>query len=212
MFNKNGFKTIGDNIYVYNNFVTEQECNQILSLIKTFQEDKWMGRFSIDGEGHKWYDFSVDLLVPIKKRIENILDDKIYLGDNLSIIRMLKGQSWGLHSDDHDYKEIVKASKNLKEGEEFELRQNIVMGLILYFNEFEGGDLYYPIQNVGYQPKKGDLVIHGPDKNCQHKVNKLISDVRYSHSNHLYEIIKVPKGTPGEPAHYFNESDIDNVI
>jgi hypothetical protein len=199
MFNKDGFKVLGDDIYVYNNFVTEKECNEILSLVKTFKEEKWIGRFSTSGEGHKWYDQSIDLLIPIKKRIENLLNNEVYLGHNLSIVRMVKGNNWVLHSDNHDFKEIIEASKKLKENEEFELRENVVMGLILYFNDFEGGDLYYPIQNVNYQPKKGDLVIHDAGTKCQHGVNELLSDVRYSHSNHLYILVKVPKGTAGKP-------------
>lgn len=199
MFNKEGFKVLGEDIYVYNNFVTEEECNEILSLIETFKEEKWIGRFYTNGEGHKWYDQDIDLLIPIKKRIENLLNDEVYLGHNLSIVRMVKGNNWGLHSDNHDFKEIIEASKNLKENEEFELRENVVMGLIFYFNDFEGGYVYYPTQKIEYQPKKGDLIIHGAGKNCLHGVAELKSDVRYSHSNHFYTIVKVPKGTVGQP-------------
>jgi hypothetical protein len=158
-----------------------------------------VGRFYTTDEGHKWYDQQIGLLVPIKKRIEKLLDNDVYLGDNLSIVRMLKGQFWGLHSDNHDFKEIEKASKNLKEDEDFELRQNVVMGLILYFNQFEGGNLYYPFQKINYQPQKGDLVIHDAGFKCEHGVTKLISNVRYSHSNHLYKLVKVPVGSAKQP-------------
>lgn len=194
MFNTDAFEKIGDDIYVYHNFVTEEECNELVSLASSLPEDKWMGRFNTDGEGHKWSDVSVDQLIPIHERIKSLLNDSIYLGSNLSIIRMKKGATWGLHSDNHDFLELRKKSESLKDDQEFELAPNNVVGLVLYFNEFQGGCLYYPAQGVEYQPKKGDLVMHSSEEHCLHGVNELKSDVRYSHSNNLFNLIKIPKG------------------
>jgi hypothetical protein len=194
MFNKDGFEKLGDDIYVYHNFVTEEECNSILDIAVSLSEDQWVGRFSTAGEGHKTSNRSIDQLVPIKKRLSDKLEDGIHLAENISIVRMKKGATWGLHSDNHDFLDIINASKNYVEGEEYTLEKNNIWGLVMYFNDFDGGCLFYPNQGIEYQPKKGDLVIHSSEEHCLHGVNELKSDVRYSHSNNLFNYIKVPKG------------------
>ena len=62
----------------------------------------------------------------------------------------------------------------------------------LYFNNFEGGELYYPNQNIIYKPKAGELVIHGSHDECAHGVKPVKSEVRYSYSNSIRKIVKVP--------------------
>lgn len=194
MFNKDGFNKIGEDIYVYHNFVTEDECNFILHIAKSFSENEWFGRFNTSQEGHKTSIIGIDCILQVKKRLLNRLEKGIYLSDNSSVVRMQKGATWGLHSDNHDFLEVRKKNEQYKDGDEFTLEQNNLWGLVMYFNEFEGGDLYYPNQNKSYQPKKGDLVIHSSEEHCLHGVNELKSDVRYSHSCSLFSLIKVPKG------------------
>ena len=107
---------------------------------------------------------------------------------------MKKGAKWGLHSDNHDFLELRRQSESLQEDDPFDLAPNNIVGLVLYFNDFEGGRLHYPEQNLEYQPKKGDLVMHSSEEHCLHGVSELISDVRYSHSNNLFNLIRIPKG------------------
>jgi hypothetical protein len=194
MFNKDGFEKIGEDIYVYHNFVTEEECNYIVDIAKSLTEEEWVGRFNTTGEGHKTSNRSIDHLIPIKKRLSDKLEEGIYLAENISIVRMRKGATWGLHSDNHDFLDLIAASKLYTEGQEYTLEKNNIWGLVMYFNDFDGGRLFYPNQGIEYQPKKGDLVIHSSEEHCLHGVDELKSDVRYSHSNNLFNYIKVPKG------------------
>jgi hypothetical protein len=194
MFNKDGFEKIGEDIYVYHNFVTEEECDSILDIAKSLTEEEWVGRFNTTGEGHKTSNRSIDQLVPIKKRLSDKLEEGIYLAENISIVRMRKGATWGLHSDNHDFLDLIAASKLYTEGQEYTLEKNNIWGLVMYFNDFDGGRLFYPNQGIEYQPKRGDLVIHSSEEHCLHGVDELKSDVRYSHSNNLFNYIKVPKG------------------
>jgi hypothetical protein len=193
MFDKTNFEKLGEDIYVYHNFVTEEECNFILDIAKSFTEEEWNGRFNTTGEGHKIANKSIESLVPIKKRLSDKLEKEIYLGENLSIIKMTKGDTWPLHSDNNDFLDLRNASKLYVEGQEYKLEKNNIWGLIMYFNDFDGGCLFYPNQGLEYQPKKGDLVIHSSEEHCLHGVSELKSDVRYSHSNNLFNYIKVPK-------------------
>jgi hypothetical protein len=179
---------------VYHNFVTEEECNSIVDIAKSLTEEEWVGRFNTTGEGHKTSNRSIDHLIPIKKRLSDKLEEGIYLAENISIVRMRKGATWGLHSDNHDFLDLIAASKLYTEGQEYTLEKNNIWGLVMYFNDFDGGRLFYPNQGIEYQPKRGDLVIHSSEEHCLHGVDELKSDVRYSHSNNLFNYIKVPKG------------------
>lgn len=194
MFNKEGFEKLGEDIYVYHNFVTEDECNNLVKIAESVEEHDWHGRFNTSGEGHKWSNRSIDELIPIHNRIKSLLHEGISLGTNQTIVRMKTGATWGLHSDNHDFLKLREASRALKDGEEFDLYPNNVVGIVAYFNDFSGGCLNYPNQGITYQPKKGDLVMHSSEENCLHEVTKLISEVRYSHSNNLFTYIKAPKG------------------
>jgi hypothetical protein len=93
--------------------------------------------------------------------------------------------------------EIAKMRKmmGLKEGEDFDIAENSIAGLIMYLNDFEGGEIYYSNQDVTYYPKAGDLVIHSSQEHCRHQVQEVKSDIRYSHSSHLFNLIPVPKGS-----------------
>lgn len=192
MFNKDGFEKLGEDIYVYHNFATDEECDEIVRLAEGLLEESWKGNPS--PTEHKVNGINTDTLPAIQKRIQSRLDSGIDLHINNGVVRMLKGSSWGLHSDNHDFLEIRESSKRLKDEDDFDLAKNNVMGIILYFNDFEGACLNYPDQDITYQPQKGDLVIHSSEEHCKHRVTELISEVRYSHSNNLFEYIKVPKG------------------
>jgi len=70
-------------------------------------------------------------------------------------------------------------------------------GLVAYFGDFEGGEIFYPNLNPDgskkttnfdgpcfeYKPNKGDVVIHGAFSDYAHGVREVKSGVRYAYSN-----------------------------
>jgi hypothetical protein len=191
MFNKDGFKKIGEDIYVYENFVSKSDCEDILEEIKKIKEDEW---FNLSSELHSVSKQKLEKIKLIREKIESILEKDYFVGFNTNPVRMKAGAVWGEHSDDADFKDIVEASKQYKSEEDFDLADNTQLGLIVYFNDFEGGEVYYPNQNIEYAPKSGDLLIHSAFEHCTHGVKEVISGTRYSYSNHIFNQIKVPKG------------------
>lgn len=189
MLNLKNAEVISENIYVYHNFVTEEECKNILDRIQGLEDSAWVGD---ERAGHK-RTISIDTIAKIRDRVQELLDDGYFVGSNVNPIRMLKGSTWGLHTDEHDFLDVKEAMSLYKEGDPFNLEQLNVAGMILYFNEFDGGSLTYPNKNIEYHPQKGDLVIHGAGEDCLHGVTELLSEVRYTHSNHIYTMVKVPK-------------------
>ena len=81
-------------------------------------------------------------LKKINKKLQELLDSDVYLNTSLSPTRMKRGLIGTHHSDDFQFLNIIEANKNLKEEEEFELVRNNIAGLIMYFNDFEGGELH----------------------------------------------------------------------
>jgi hypothetical protein len=194
MFNKGAFINLGEDIYVYPNFVSENDCKEIIEEIESIPEEKWVGQFNEGLQGNERTLIWINKIIPVHEKIKSLLDENVYLSGGLAAIRMKLGTEGPHHSDNFEFLEIREASNQLKPGEDFDLAKNNIAGLIVYFNDFEGGEIYYSNQDVTYAPKAGDLVIHSSEDHCKHQVKKLKSEIRYSHSNNLFDYIKVPKG------------------
>jgi hypothetical protein len=194
MLDLNGSIKLGEDIYVYPNFISAQERIEILKDIESIPEEKWVGHFNEGSQGAETAHMSIDKFIPISKRLSDMLDSGVYLGNSLAATRMKKGWVGPHHTDNFDFLDVIKASQNLKEGEDFDTAENSIAGLIMYLNDFEGGEIYYSNQDVTYYPKAGDLVIHSSQEHCRHQVQEVKSDIRYSHSSHLFNLVRVPKG------------------
>ena len=193
MLNLENSITLGKDIYVFHNFISKEECLNIIKEINSIPESKWEGRFNEGGQGYEVAHSPMSQIEDLRNRLIAILDKDVNLGSSSVPTRMKKGYVGTHHSDNSDFLKVVEASKYLKNGEEFYMKENSLAGLIMYFNEFEGGEIYYSNQDICYYPKAGDLVIHSSQEHCKHQVKEVKSEIRYSHSNHLYNLIKVPK-------------------
>jgi hypothetical protein len=193
MFNNiKGFEKIGEDIFVYKNFVSVSELNTIQNVILNLTEEQWNNGLP----GDHWLCNKISnpnkTLNFIRERIISFLPEGYFLGNGKSFVKLFKGDSWGPHADAHDFYDIRKKAAQLKENEPYQLADNEKWGLVVYFNDFEGGSLYYPNQNIEYKPNAGDLVIHSAEEHCLHGVKPVLSEIRYSHSNHIFDKIKVP--------------------
>ena len=79
-------------------------------------------------------------------------------------------------------------------------------GLVAYFGDFEGGEIYYPMINpdgskkdvpggdvLTYKPQRGDVVIHGAFDTHTHGVRPVTSGTRYAYANFVLK----PEMNPG---------------
>jgi hypothetical protein len=191
MINITNFKQLGDDIYVYNNFVSQQELKEIQGYAKSLSENDWYEQ----EPNIKWMirTDNTNVLNSIRNKIVSLVSGDLVVGSSTAIIKMKKGYSWRIHQDDYDFKDVINKSKSYVEGQPFELVDISKYGLVAYLNEFDGGEIYYPKQNIEYKPFAGDLVIHGSDEKCQHGVKEVLSEFRLSYSNHISTKIKVPK-------------------
>lgn len=179
------FKKIADGIFVYNNFISEEDCNNIVEFAKKVPDNLWFER--------DWYRATkkqMKCLMPLHLQVKSILKKDFYLGENLSIVKFLEGQTWNLHKDNHDSVHLLKANLNIKKNEPTYPAEYTTHGVIFYFNDYDGAEISYPEIGIKYKPKKGDMLIHESD--IQHEVLPLKSNIRYTHSNKIFVYIDVP--------------------
>jgi hypothetical protein len=185
----NNFEKIGEEIYVYKNFLSEKECNNIVNVLEAMPEEEWV--FDRPEIKHKRTE-PLEEILNVRSKLNKLIPEGLFLGMASTATRLVTGDSWGEHSDVHDFAEIDKIANSYIEGMPYVEKELSVYGTVVYFNEFEGGQIYYPTQNIVYAPKPGDLVIHSSAPLCLHGVKPVISEKRYSYSNHIYKNIKVP--------------------
>lgn len=90
-----------------------------------------------------------------------------------TIVRWLPGQFQNPHAD-----------KELHEGPDAGTPNDFPhydLSSLFYLNEdYEGGELYFPLQNVKFKPKKGAAYFFPGDKNYIHGVTEIKSGIRYT--------------------------------
>lgn len=185
--NVNEFKQISDGIWVYKNFVSDKECDLITESASKVPEHMWFER--------DWYKSTkkqINELIPIHKKINSILQKDFNIGENFSVVKFIKGQTWYVHKDNFDSLHILESNLNIKEGDSVYPAEYTTHGVILYFNDHEGAEIYYPEIGIRYKPEKGDMLVHRSD--IAHEVLTLKSDIRYSHSNKIFIYLDAPLG------------------
>jgi hypothetical protein len=193
MFNKDNFKQIGVDIYVYPNFMSPEESDSVTSYLDSLgPEDYWQPhaekRFKVKEEK------GVKSLEEIRSRIKSLLHEGYHVGTNTHPHKLLKGTKRYPHSDKEEFVEASIASSLYVDGDEFDYADCMDMGMYLFFNDFEGGEFYYDAQDITYKPSKGDLIFHSPEDHCKHSTKEVLSEKYYAWPNHIYHMIKVPKG------------------
>lgn len=180
-----------DDAFLIENFIDQDKFLHIQDMLLKFNDSDWTG-----ADESPYFKGRVTFPLPegqwIREKIQEVVKEEYIVGHTSSFMRMLKGGFHGAHSDNADFIEKRKASSMLKENEPYEIVDDTRWGIVMYFNEFEGGSLRYTKQNVLYHPKPNDFVIHSAEDHCEHEVTELKSEIRLSHANYLYQNIKVP--------------------
>jgi hypothetical protein len=187
-----GFEKIGEEIYVYKNFLSQEEILKYKSLIDSHVENNLWEQ----GVVGSFFENKITKEIPefqeIRLKAISLFEPDYKFGPSLSATCLRNGDEWGVHFDAHDFIKIREKSATLKDGDPYIMVDDSKYGTVIYFNEFEGGDLYYPEQNISYHPKPGEMVLHSSEEFCKHGVSKVISGPRYGFSGHLSQLIKFP--------------------
>jgi hypothetical protein len=181
---------LGENIFVYHDFLTMEELTLVNQEIVELGDEVFSPHVP---DAAAWNGHIPSIYETVTMKIKNLLSNGYSIKEHSSAMRMAKGKVWSEHCDNDMFKEDLERSKTLVEGEPYDEVDYPEYGLIVYFNEFEGGQIEYTKQGIIYQPKPGDLILHGSDETCSHRVLEVLSDYRYSYSNAIYRKLKIPK-------------------
>lgn len=169
------FTELAPGIYVYHNFLSKKEVDELYCYSKSLKEDEW----NMQSKGG-WFDEKMtgptDKLLFLYKKINNLIQPNYKILPSLNIRRLRKGENMYLHSDSPE------------DGDENYNKKNTTInyGIIAYFNDdYDGGEIYYPKKGLSYKPIAGDLVIHGSGKDCEHGVKEVIEGIRYCYSTFI---------------------------
>lgn len=187
--NMQNVEMLGDEIYLYKNFLLKDEIDYLNNFLNGLSKDEWHvpPPNPIPHVGPK-----IDFLKVVVDRLSTMVDG-YFVHHNEVLNKLIVGDEWGAHADNAEFKHIREKSKLLKDGDKFEYVDNTAYGVIVYINDdYEGGEIYYPNQNIQYKPCAGDLLIHSSEEKCRHGVRKVINGDRYAWTSRLSNKIKVP--------------------
>ena len=152
-------------IFIKDNFLTDNECNELIELYNKTEKNNnsdgvWTGR----GRWPVYTDKQIEKLVIKRKELVEKYFNKKFEIDNLHIMIWDVGHKMTPHSD--------YGSKN-----EFPHRE---YASIIYLNDdYEGGDLVIPKIKFVNKPKKGQLITFAGGK-LIHGVTKITKGKRYT--------------------------------
>jgi hypothetical protein len=170
-FDKTNFKKINENAFLFNNFISKEECDRFIELTVGCE---WT---EAGGGQVKLCEVFSDEHTSLYNKIKNICDKDV-VPNGLIYSKIEKGKFWYEHKDEMGY------------GGNDESK---LFGGVIYINDFEGGEIFYPEEGNQfkgesrwtpefggeiYHPSKGDMILHPVD--VWHGTEPLLSDVRYA--------------------------------
>lgn len=188
------FGKSSDNIVELENFMTIDELKTLSSFARTLNIwDKTETHYNEDGtviyESEYWKDrvatyitlIKADPTIPkiilsmmdrLKPIVENYFNVKI-MATGATIVRWLPGQFQLPHAD-----------KELHEGENAGKPNDFpyydIASLFYLNDDYEGGELYFPNQDIKFKPKSGAAYFFPGDMNYIHGVTEIKNGIRYT--------------------------------
>jgi hypothetical protein len=232
-FRKNpNIEQIAPKLFVYRNFIKGDLLDRINSLLENHIESPTVDH-NVD-----WYHSRFTVPVPEMHEVWEQASELIYpelsMHPQLCLLKAKVGdEGMYYHSDapgkPHEdcgpicgYCDI--ASKVLISPDAWNTCCRLHYGLIVYFGEFEGGEVYYPNLNrngefvdnfvpfhnneeLRVKPGNGDLIIHGAHGDYCHGVREVTNGVRFAFSNFV-----IPSHTNPGTFYNYKTSEYKNQI
>lgn len=154
--------------------VTESHTNENGTVIydASYWKDRVATRPSLDKNDPKIGPVIENLFQRLQPIIEEFFSVKVE-PTGQTIVRWLPGQFQKPHAD-----------KELHDGPDAGLPNDFPyydLSSLFYLNDdYEGGELYFPLQGVQFKPKKGAAYFFPGDKNFIHGVTEIKNGVRYT--------------------------------
>ena len=165
--------TLKENIYQFDNFLSDEECNKIVDFFKTL--DTWeitcfYNAFIGKHESNvSWYnEFCENMKEKLLNAAEYAFDRKL---KRLSFgsHKWSKGSSAGFHSDNSEMDGTPNAWQDNK------------LVTIVYLNDdYDGGELLFRDHNISIKPKRGTMIAFTSGFDNIHGVSEVKNSDRYT--------------------------------
>lgn len=193
MFTANtNLERLADEIFVYKNFLSEEECRRIVDELENKENRLWANAENYEEENEITPYLQVvsgsNYSVTIHERLSELVAPDFEPLPSNSINRLTVGQSLKAHWDSPGEDEQVPDGV----ADPFATCHIVKYGTVVYLSEFGGGEIYYTRQGIEYKPEVGDLVIHSSMEPYEHGVREVTSGVRYVYSTFLIQKGRVP--------------------
>lgn len=155
---------IEENIWVVPNFITEEERNVYMNYVSKLPEEEWwkqnknwwVGKYISIQNATEIRELSAVLT----ERVKKYLPEDIYLGAFGSIHRLKEGQGMFIHTDNPTDTRDLLDEHGEKIGETSGHNNYCILAMVVYLNDFNGAELYFPrLNNFEYKANAGDLVL-----------------------------------------------------
>jgi hypothetical protein len=206
MFKNNpNIEQIAEEIWIWRNFVSEEENALITNLMKEYEKQFEDGQEAFRYEGHAidWYKNKTGPLMvelkPIWDRISELLYPEHYIHPQLFVQVMRPGdKGMFIHADSPG----MNMEHHLTQLDRWSTCCRLSHGIVTYFGDYTGGEIYYPnIEKDGSKKNKPedpddclvvdvkprDFVIHGALHPWEHGVRTVSGGKRYAYSNFCME-------------------------
>lgn len=179
-------KDIGGGIIVVENYISQNLCDIIVQNIDpiTVQHpDGLEGMYAGPSFPEEYnileqeYNLGTEILHIINMSIQNTVSkyyNSIYKTRSLFYSKMCKGSFNRLHYDNYYLSAI---DRQIKARAGYEKDKS---ALLYLSNDYSGGELSFPLQNVELQPKAGTLIFFEGDDTVPHEVKKVLSGERHN--------------------------------
>lgn len=174
-------KKIEENIWVIPNFISEEDRKVYLDYVNDLPEEEWwkqnrnwwVGKY-ISIEGIKELQNIADKM---SKQIEEFLPEDVHLGAFGSVHRLTEGQGMFIHTDNPTEIRDLIDENGEKIGETHGHNNYCLLAMVVYLNDFNGAELYFPrLNNFEYKASAGDLVLFpGTGAEYDHGVRPLLA-------------------------------------
>ena len=172
-------KKVEDNIWVVKDFIKDTERQMYVDYAESLEEEKWweknknwwLGKFVVIDESSPLKDISQTIL----NRVKPFLNDNIHLGAFGSLHRIKEGQGMFIHTDNPTEVRDIHDEDGNKVGEGSGYNNYAMLAIVVYLNDFNGGELFFPSLKIDYKAEAGDLVLFpGTGKEYDHGVRPLL--------------------------------------
>jgi hypothetical protein len=178
-----GVQKLHDKIFYFPNFLSKEEVDLInLKISETESKKHYFDEIE--------FGTTTPLLelFPIWEKISEVLAPEYVTHPLLTMLHFKEGASMAPHCDSPG----EGNHEDLTLPDVWSTCCLLEFGVIVYFGEFTGGEVYYPNQNITIPVQPGDLVIHGALDEYSHGVKEVLSGSRYAYSNFSLRADKNP--------------------